>query len=671
MPSTVKRALIGRPLANEEAEHQRIPKTIGLAVFSSDAISSTAYATGEVLLVLVGAAGMVQANGQPTTNLLRPIAVLVVILLVLVANSYRETIHAYPDGGGAYVVARENLGVTPSLVAGASLLVDYVLTVAVSIAAGVLALYSLFPGLQRYRVELCLLFLVILTVGNLRGVKESGRVFSVPTYLYIVIVIVFIVWATIQHVTGRLHVFDPTAREAVRSIKSIQEAHGPYIGGVSAYIFARAFASGAVALSGVEAISNGIPAFRKPTSKNAAITLGWMAAILGSTFFMISIIASWMRVVPDESKSALALMGAEVFGQDNPLYWILQFATLTILVLAANTAFADFPRLAAIIGKDGYMPRQFANRGDRLVFSNGILILAGAAAVLLIIFNGDVSLLIPLYAVGVFTSFTISQTGMVRHHFKERQKRWQISILNSTLGAIATFIVAAVVIVSKFTIGAWIIVVLIPCIVVAFKGVKRHYNRVARSLRVPAEFRAPETVPRHGVVVLVGGVNQSSLGAIRYARSVGSEDVVAVTVAIDEDEAARVRDAWQRFGVSIPLEIIESPFRDLTHTVVDYLDELDRRWNHDYLTVVIPEFVLPHWWQGVFHNQSALALKLALKYRRDTVVVNVPFLLPDDEESGDGAAAMGLDFSQEHGLAGTGADQHPTIERIDPTRDTD
>ena len=671
MPSTVKRALIGRPLANEEAEHQRIPKTIGLAVFSSDAISSTAYATGEVLLVLVGAAGMVQANGQPTTNLLRPIAVLVVILLVLVANSYRETIHAYPDGGGAYVVARENLGVTPSLVAGASLLVDYVLTVAVSIAAGVLALYSLFPGLQRYRVELCLLFLVILTVGNLRGVKESGRVFSVPTYLYIVIVIVFIVWATIQHVTGRLHVFDPTAREAVRSIKSIQEAHGPYIGGVSAYIFARAFASGAVALSGVEAISNGIPAFRKPTSKNAAITLGWMAAILGSTFFMISIIASWMRVVPDESKSALALMGAEVFGQDNPLYWILQFATLTILVLAANTAFADFPRLAAIIGKDGYMPRQFANRGDRLVFSNGILILAGAAAVLLIIFNGDVSLLIPLYAVGVFTSFTISQTGMVRHHFKERQKRWQISILNSTLGAIATFIVAAVVIVSKFTIGAWIIVVLIPCIVVTFKGVKRHYNRVARSLRVPAEFRAPETVPRHGVVVLVGGVNQSSLGAIRYARSVGSEDVVAVTVAIDEDEAARVRDAWQRFGVSIPLEIIESPFRDLTHTVVDYLDELDRRWNHDYLTVVIPEFVLPHWWQGVFHNQSALALKLALKYRRDTVVVNVPFLLPDDEESGDGAAAMGLDFSQEHGLAGTGADQHPTIERIDPTRDTD
>ncbi|MBS1836528.1 MAG: APC family permease [Actinobacteria bacterium] len=671
MASSLKRALIGRPLASDEADHQRIPKTIGLAVFSSDAISSTAYATGEVLLVLVGAAGMVQANGRPTTDLLKPIAVLVVILLALVANSYRETIHAYPDGGGAYVVARENLGVTPSLVAGASLLVDYVLTVAVSIAAGVLALYSLFPGLQRYRVELCLLFLVILTVGNLRGVKESGRVFSVPTYLYIVIVVVFIGWAVVQHVTGTLHVFDPTAREAVRSIKSIQEAHGPYIGGVSAYIFARAFASGAVALSGVEAISNGIPAFRKPTSKNAAITLGWMAVILGSTFFMISIIASWMRVVPDESKSALALMGAEVFGQHNPLYWILQFATLTILVLAANTAFADFPRLSAIIGKDGYMPRQFANRGDRLVFSNGILILAGAAATLLIVFNGDVSLLIPLYAVGVFTSFTISQTGMVRHHFKERQKRWKISAVNSTLGAIATFIVAAVVIVSKFAIGAWIIVVLIPCIVVAFKGVKRHYNRVARSLRVPADFTAPDSVPRHGVVVLVGGVNQSSLGAIRYARSVGSEDVVAVTVAIDEDEAARVREAWQRFGVSIPLEIIESPFRDLTHTVVDYLDELDRRWNHDYLTVVIPEFVLPHWWQGIFHNQSALALKLALKFRKDTVVVNVPFLLPDTDGDArtEAATAMGISFGEEHLPSAEPSEDRPTIERVEPRHD--
>ena len=669
MASTLKRVLIGRPLASDEADHQRISKTIGLAVFSSDAISSTAYATGEILIVLVGAAGMVQANGEPTTNLLKPIAVLVVILLALVANSYRETIHAYPDGGGAYVVARENLGETPSLVAGASLLVDYVLTVAVSIAAGVLALYSLFPALRPYRVELCLLFLIILTLGNLRGVKESGKIFSVPTYIYIAILAVFITWATVRHLGGNLPVFDPTTAENVESIKKIQEDHGPYIGGISMFIFARAFASGAVALSGVEAISNGIPAFRKPTSKNAAITLGWMAAILGSTFFMISIIGSWMRVIPNESQSALAIMGEQVFGGDNPLFWVLQLATTAILILAANTAYADFPRLAAIIGKDGYLPRQFANRGDRLVFSNGILILAGAAAILLIVFNGDVTLLIPLYAVGVFTSFTISQTGMVRHHFKERQKGWHLSAVNSTLGAIATFIVAMVVIVSKFAIGAWIIVVLIPCIVVAFRSVKRHYNHVARSLRVDPDFRVPARVLRHGVVVLVGGVNQSSLGAIRYARTVGAEDMVAVTVAIDADEAARVRDSWQRFGVDIPLEVIESPFRDLTHTVVDYLDELDTRWHHDYLTVVIPEFVLPHWWQGVFHNQSALALKVALKFRKDTVVVNVPFLLPDDdgaETATEAAAALGLDFSHEGGLAGVGPDEQPTIDRIEP-----
>ena len=667
MASTLKRVLIGRPLSNDEADHQRISKTIGLAVFSSDAISSTAYATGEILIVLVGAAGMIRANGQPTTDLLKPIAVLVVVLLALVANSYRETIHAYPDGGGAYVVARENLGEIPSLVAGASLLVDYVLTVAVSIAAGVLALYSLVPSLERYRLELCLLFLVILTIGNLRGVKESGKVFSVPTYLYIGMLVLFIGWATVQHFAGALHVFDPTTAESVASIKKIQAEHGPFIGGVSLYIFARAFASGAVALSGVEAISNGIPAFRKPTSRNAAITLGWMALILGSTFFMISIIASWMQVVPDESKSALALMGEHVFGADNPLYFVLQIATMAILILAANTAYADFPRLAAIIGKDGFLPRQFANRGDRLVFSNGVLILAAAAGILLIAFNGNVTLLIPLYAVGVFTSFTISQTGMVRHHIKERQKGWKLSVVNSSLGAVATFIVAMVVIVSKFVIGAWIIVVLIPCIVVAFKGIKGHYNHVARSLRVPADFQLSSTVPGHGVVVLVGGVNQSSLAAVRYARSVGATDVVAVTVAIDQEEADRVREAWRRFGLDLPLEIIESPFRDLTHTVVDYLDELNTRWNHDYLTVVIPEFVLPHWWQGVFHNQSALALKVALKYRKDTVVVNVPFLLPDEEgdTQAEAAAALGLDFSHDTGLAGVGPDQQPTIERIE------
>jgi amino acid transporter len=634
MASTLKRFLIGRPLANEEADHQRISRTIGLAVFSSDAISSTAYATGEILIVLVGAAGMVMSDGRPTTELLKPIAVVVVLLLAVVVNSYRETIHAYPGGGGAYVVARENLGELPSLVAGASLLVDYVLTVAVSVAAGVLAIYSAFPALEPYRVWLCLGFVAVLTVGNLRGVKESGRLFAVPTYVYIAALGLFIGWATVMKARGVLPVlFDPTDAAQAEQVREIQASHGPAVGAVSALILARAFSSGAVALSGVEAISNGIPAFRKPTSRNAAQTLVWMAVILGSSFFMISFIAAWMQPVPSESESALSTMGRALWGDSSPLYYLLQFSTMAILVLAANTAYADFPRLAAIIGKDGYLPRQFANRGDRLVFSNGILILAGAAALLLVAFRGNVTLLIPLYAVGVFTSFTISQTGMVRHHLALRERRWRVSVVNSALGAVATFVVAVEVIVSKFAIGAWIIVVLIPVIVVGFRGVRRHYRTVADRLRVDPSTRFDLAPPRHGVVVLVGGVNRSSLAAIRYARSVGAEDAVAVTVAMDEHHAEHVRSAWERFGIDVPLDIIESPYRDLTGTIEDYLEELERRWGHDYLTVVIPEFVLPHWWQGIFHNQSALALKYALKFRPDTVVVNVPYLMAEDRDA--------------------------------------
>ena len=658
--STIKRFLIGQPIATADADHQRISKTIGLAVFSSDAISSTAYATGEILLVLVGSAGMVNAStGQKTTDLLIPIAIMVAVLLALVVNSYRETIHAYPDGGGAYVVSRENLGETPSLVAGASLLIDYVLTVSVSVAAGVLAMYSAFPTLKPYRVEICLVFIAILTIGNLRGVKESGRIFAVPTYVYIFMLAVFIGAGIYQHFTGSLHVFNPNTPEARRQIQEILDTHGTgvaEIAGISAYIFARAFASGAVALSGVEAISNGIPAFRKPTSKNAAVTLGWMAGILGVSFLGISFIASWMQPIPSESESALSTMGREIFGDGTVLYFVLQFATMAILILAANTAYADFPRLAAIIGKDGFLPRQFAARGDRLVFSNGVLILAVAASMLIIAFGGDVSALIPLYAVGVFTSFTLSQTGMVVHHLKERQKGWRLSVVNSTLGGIATFLVALVVIVSKFLIGAWIIVLLIPIVVMAFRGVARHYRGVGRQLAVEA---APEAPPlKHGVVVLIGSVNRSALMALRYARAVGSDDLVAVSVGIDEDHAERLQEQWEAFGLSVPIEIIESPYRDLTGTVLEYLDELDDRWGHDYITVVLPEAIVPHWWLRLFHNQSALALKIKLLARRDTVVVTVPYHLDGSDQIVVGrrksgatlaeAAAAGEPYSTNH-----------------------
>jgi len=613
----LKRVLIGKPISTEHAEHQRISKTIGLAVFSSDAISSTAYAVGEVLIVLVGVGGMT------SMHLLKPIGILVVILLALVANSYRETIHAYPDGGGSYVVSRENLGEIPSLVAGASLLTDYVLTVAVSIAAGVLAIYSVFPSLEPYRVWICLGFVLILTVGNLRGLKESGRIFAVPTYIYVVAMLAFIGYALYRKWFGEL----PVIPRNTKDFEEVVRDHGPLVGSISAYIFARAFASGAVALSGVEAISNGVTAFRKPAPKNAATTLVWMAAILGSTFLAVCYIASWMHPTPSETESALSTMGRALFGGSNPLYYLLQFSTMAILVLAANTAYADFPRLAAIIGGDGYLPRQFAARGDRLVFSNGILILAAAASLLLIVFNGDVTALIPLYALGVFTSFTLSQIGMVRHHFKLREKGWHLSVVNSALGAVATSIVMVVVIVSKFLIGAWIVVVLIPVIVVMFRAVKRHYKGVADQLRATPR---PELPPlTHGAVVLVGSVNQSALMALRYARSLNANSTVAISVAIDEDHSERLRRQWEDFGISVPLEIVDSPYRDLTSTVIHYLDELDERWGYGYLAVVIPEFVVPHWWEGIFHNQSALALKLRLLNRRNTIVINVPFHLGD------------------------------------------
>jgi len=433
-------------------------------------------------------------------------------------------------------------------------------------------------------------------------------------------------------------------------------------GGITLFLFARAFSSGAVALSGVEAISNGIPAFRRPTSKNAATTLVWMAGILGVSFIGLTVLAEHIRPTPTETgESVNSIIGRTVFGGTGLPYWILQASTAGILILAANTAYADFPRLAALVGKDGYLPRQFANRGDRLVFSNGILFLAGAASLLLVLFGGNVSALIPLYAVGVFTSFTLSQTGMVRHHLRLREKGWRVSAVFSVLGAMATFVVMMVVIVSKFTIGAWIPVVLVPIVVVAFKLVKRHYAHVAARLRVEPGYVEELAVPRHGVVVLVGGVNQSSLAAIRYARAVAADDAVAVTVALDEDHAERIRTEWERHHVRFPLEIIESPFRDLTGTVEDYLDELDRRWGHDYLSVVIAEFVLPHWYQGVFHNQSALALKLALRYRPDTVVVNVPFhLRSDDAGVRRRGAALGLDGAQ--------PDQRPTVDVVVPGR---
>lgn len=607
----LKRLLVGRPLATSEQEHQRITKKIALAVFSSDAISSTAYATEEILFVTaLGASSLVL--GLET---LVPIAIAVALLLTVVAISYRQTIHAYPNGGGSYVVSRENLGENPSLVAGASLLVDYILTVAVSISAGVAAIVSIpsFRSLQDHRVELGLVLILFISLANLRGIKESGRLFAAPTYIYIFTLGAMVIYGLIRTYMGNVEPIEvpPDAFD------------GALMGGsLTLFVVLKGFSSGAVALTGVEAISNGVPAFRRPESKNAAATLTAMAIILGTLFFGISVLSHRLGPYPSEHETVLSQLGIAVFG-NGVIYVVLQFATAAILTLAANTAYADFPRLSSIIARDGYLPRQLANRGDRLVFSNGVVLLAAFAGVLIIGFGGSTTALIPLYAVGVFTSFTLSQAGMVRHHLKEREPRWRLNVVINSVGSVATLIVLLIVAITKFTSGAWIPIVVIPIIVILLKAVKRHYTRLSEGLRVPPDFKPrPQN---HTAVVLVGTVHRGVLEALAYAKSMHPSHLMAVTVVSDEEEQERAETAWSEFKIDVPLEIVYSPYRELTASVLRYIDELDARWDNDIVTVLIPEFVVQHWWGHLLHNQSALILKGRLLFRKGTVVTSIPY----------------------------------------------
>ncbi|MBM3659696.1 MAG: APC family permease [Actinobacteria bacterium] len=612
MLETVKRLLVGRPIPTTEQEHQRIPKTVALAVFSSDAISSTAYATEEILFVTaLGASSL--ALGLDT---LVPIAIAVAILLTIVSFSYRQTIFAYPSGGGSYVVSRENLGEMPSLVAGASLLVDYILTVAVSISAGVAAIISIpeFSDLAEHRVLLGLGLILLVTLANLRGIKESGKLFTAPTYLYIVMIGALVVYGLYRDLiagdVGTVPLPDGHTEFAVTG------------GSLSLFLILKGFSSGAVALTGVEAISNGVPAFRRPESKNAATTLVIMAGILGTLFFGISLLASHVHPYPSEEQTVIAQMGLLIFG-NGATFFILQIATALILTLAANTAYADFPRISSIIAKDGYLPRQFANRGDRLVFSNGVIFLALAAGALIVAFGGVTNALIPLYAVGVFTSFTLSQTGMVRHHLADRQRGWRKSAVINTVGACATFVVLIIVAVTKFSSGAWLPIVVIPAIIALFKGIKRHYSSVEKSLYVEPGFR-PRRM-NHTVVVLVGRVHRGVLDALAYAKSLNPTHLLAVSVVTDEEEQAKIEDQWREFDLDVQLETVYSPYRELTRPILRFVDELEARYDNEIVTVLIPEFVVSHWWQHVLHNQSALILKGRLLFRKGLVVTSVPY----------------------------------------------
>jgi amino acid transporter len=614
MLTLVKRVLIGRPLASSEQEHQRLPKWIALSTFSSDPISSTAYATEEILFVTAtGGSSLVLGLSK-----LVPMSIAVASLLVIVVASYRQTLFAYPSGGGSYIVSRENLGEYPSLIAGASLLVDYVLTVAVSISAGVAAIISLpsFRGLIDQRVIVCLGLIVLLTVANLRGLKESGRMFAAPTYLYIGSLSILIIFGLARSFFGHVDPvpFDPEKFDGMRETG----------GALGLFLLLRGFSSGAIALTGVEAISNGVPAFRRPESRNAATTMTVMATLLGSLFVGVSVLAHHLAPYPSKEETVISQMARAVYG-GGPLYVILQFATAGILVLAANTAYADFPRLSSIIASDGYLPRQFANRGDRLVFSNGILFLAVAASGLIIAFGGITNALIPLYAVGVFTSFTLSQTGMVRHHRSLREEGWRRGLAINAVGAFATFVVLLIVAITKFAVGAWLPIVVIPMIITLFKTIKRHYVSVGRALTV-----SPDNVPlppaRHTFVVLVGNVHRGVIEAINYAKSLRPEHVTALHISDDTDDHEHIHAEWDRFHFDIPLEIIDSPYRELVEPVERHLDDLERRYASDRITVLIPEFVVGvKRLSNLLHGQSGLALKLALLERPRTVVTSVPF----------------------------------------------
>ncbi len=591
------------PLA--QARHERLSKTVALAVFSSDAMSSVAYATEEILLVLVLA-------GTVTLYFATPIALAITALMVIVVLSYQQTIYAYPSGGGSYIVARENLGDVPGLVAAGALLVDYVLTVAVSVAAGVAAITSAVPALQTHKVIIGVVCVAAIALANIRGLRESGRIFAVPTYFFIVSFTCLLAGGFYRFVTGTMPVDD------VAQLPPAMES-------LTAFLVLRAFSSGCAAMTGTEAISNGIPAFKSPASRNASITLGWMAVVLGTLFVGITLLAVALGVQPRETETIVSQIARRLFGT-GLVYYLIQTATALILVLAANTSFAGFPRLSSLLAHDHFVPRQFATVGERLVYSNGIMVLAGIAALLIVIFRGDTHALIPLYAVGVFVSFTLSQSGMVRHWWRLREPGWRHRLAINGVGAIATGVVTFVIAGTKFTHGAWIVVVVIPILVATFVAMRRHYDDVAHQLSLDG-WEGPPPMD-HTVLVLIGDVHRGVVRAVQYARTLAPDAAVrAVFVEIDPARTARLEEKWGKWGQGVPLVVLSSPFRSLLRPFLDYVDQIHARGGNHVVTVVLPEFIPSRWWQHILHNQTALLLKGALLFRRNTVVSDVPYLL--------------------------------------------
>ncbi|MCG6553455.1 MAG: APC family permease [Candidatus Magnetominusculus sp. LBB02] len=602
---SLKTFLIGSPIESVKEKHERVSKLTGLAVFSSDALSSVAYATEEILLVLVVGAGMVHFS--------MPIAIGITALIAIVAVSYFQTIHEYPSGGGAYIVAKDNLGDNAGLAAGSALLIDYVLTVSVSISSGVAAITSALPYLHGYTVVICISSLFVITVINLRGVKESGKVFSLPTYMFIFAILTLIGFGFTVNPSAVPHVEHPKDAQTYTSFAMI-------------FLIMRAFSSGCTAMTGIEAVSNGIRAFRQPESKNAGITLVWMAVILGTMFMGITFLTERFHLLPSESETILSQLAKTVFNEGF-FYYFIQGTTFLILILAANTSFADFPRLSSIMAQDGFLPRQLANRGDKLVFSNGVIILSIISGILMAAFSGDTHALIPLYAVGVFLSFTLSQGGMVAHWFKYKSKGWVKHMIINATGALTTAVVSVVIAATKFIHGAWMVIIAIPIIMVITKKISQHYQSVSRQLSI--ENAEPEVeYAHHSVIIPISGLQVAVLNAIKYAKAI-SNDVSAVYVCLDPAATLRLQSSWQKFGMGVPLVILESPFRSIIEPLMDYIDDVRSCYQKGVITVVLPEFVPRKWWHHLLHNQTAIFIKGIILFKQGVVSTSVPLHLKD------------------------------------------
>src|SRR5256712_2114858 len=599
----LKRLLVGLPLKTKQAVHERLPKRLALAVFASDPLSSVAYATEEILLVLVLA-------GSAVVFCSVPVSLTIILLLAILTISYRQIIYEYPEGGGAYTVAKSNLGQLPGLTAAAALMIDYVLTVAVSVAAGVAALTSAAPALFPHRVALGLLAIVMIVVINLRGVRESGRIFATPTYLFVGTILLMVGVGLVQILTGQSFRAEPRQVPAVESL--------------TLFLLLRAFSSGCTALTGVETISNGVTAFKRPEAKNAGMNMAGMAAILGTMFLGISVLAYHFGILPREDETVVSQIARAIFGE-GPLYYLVQVTTMLILILAANSAFAGFPRLASILARDSYMPHQMALLGDRLVFSNGVIILGLFSCALIVLFHGNTHALIPLYAVGVFLSFTLSQAGMVRRWMTKRGRHWRKKLVVNGMGAVATGLATLIIASTKFVHGAWIVVVLLPLLILWFRSIHAHYIAVAEQVALERDHRPP--LPRRNTVVVpISGVNRAVIRAVDYARG-RSVDVRAVLVDVEPEETARVQIQWAQWGCGVDLVVLPSPYRSVVGSLLDYVEELLEKDPNGWVTVVLPEILPARWWQNILHNQRALLLKAALLFKDRGILTDVPFHL--------------------------------------------